>query len=338
MTPSRHQKPIRPARSPLGGIFPHILSLAFIAAPLFQASADPVIEAVAKQNDLIVHYDKATDFSGITWIGNDNYYAVSNRTLAIFTLKLSLDPASGAIHAAAFGSMIPVKANLSDFEGIAWQPEFRRLYISCENGHGITGFDEAGDARFAVEVPKVFSRARFNKSLESLTFGAGHFWTANEDTLDGDGELSSRSRGGLVRIQKFTSSFKPLAQFAHRTDPSALRPNNTGTGLTDLCALPDGRLLALERVVATGLVAKIYLLDFTDATDVGKFARLDHADFKPARKKLLFERHTGGANYEGIALGPQLAGGWRSLILIADSGGETKHRLMPLRIKLGEAK
>jgi hypothetical protein len=41
-------------------------------------------------------------------------------------------------------------------------------------------------------------------------------------------------------------------------------------------------------------------------------------------------------NFEGIALGPELAGGWRSLILVSDSAHGKKHMFMPLRIHLGK--
>ena len=134
-----------------------------------------------------------------------------------------------------------------------------------------------------------------------------------------------------MRLQKFDARWKPVAQFAYRTDASLLE---SATGVTDLCALPDGRLLALERVMAAGLVAKIYLVDFTDATDTSDIAELDDDKIKITGKKLLFERATGAVNFEGITLGPDLADGWRSLILIADSQGGHTHTLLPLRIKL----
>ncbi|MEI7775093.1 MAG: esterase-like activity of phytase family protein, partial [Verrucomicrobiota bacterium] len=99
--------------------------------------------------------------------------------------------------------------------------------------------------------------------------------------------------------------------------------------------LPDGGLLTLERVLTSaGRVAKIYKVDFVGGTDTSKIQKLEGAMFTPLKKTLLYERHTFTANYEGITLGPKLIGGWRSLILIADSGGASKHTLMPLRIWL----
>jgi hypothetical protein len=222
---------------------------------------------------------------------------------------------------------------MGDFEGIAHVPARDRLYVSTERPPGIVGFDREGDATFAVEVPKVYAQARSNKGLESLTFGGPALWTANEDALRNDGDTSSASGGALVRLQKFNERFAPAGQWAYRTDASLLRVSNSGTGVTDLVALPNGELLVLERVVAVGLVAKIYRVEFAGATDTSGVSSLRDGDATPVKKKLLFERHTGGANFEGIALGPELEDGWHSLILIADSGGDRRHVFMPLRIK-----
>ena len=160
-------------------------------------------------------------------------------------------------------------------------------------------------------------------------------WTANEGALDGDGKPSGKGQGTIVRIQKFDGSFRAVAQFAYCTEPGPAGPNEAVTGVSDLLALPDGGLLTLERVLTSaGLMAKIYKVDFAGATDTSKIQKLEGAMFTPVKKTLLYQRHTLTANYEGITLGPKLAGEWRSLILIADSGGAPKHTLMPLRIFL----
>lgn len=310
------------------------MTKAFFFIPLFAgvAFSETKIEPVMGQQAVVLDYDKATDFSGITWIGGESYLAVSNKENGIFGISIKVDPGTGRVLDYKFGERLPVKAKLGDMEGIAFLPELKRIYISAESGNGIVGFDIRGDASFGVEVPAVFMRARPNKSLESLTFGAGALWTANEGALDGDGPLSGRE-GTLVRLQKFNLSFRATAQFAYRTDPCSAAGG--GTGVSDLLALPNGGLLALERVVTSiGLVAKIYQVDFAGATDTAGIQRLEGAVFTPVKKKLLYERHTLATNYEGITLGPVLSGGWRSLLLIADSGGAKKHSLMPLRIWL----
>ncbi len=302
------------------------------------AFAQTKIEAVNGQAIFPMEYDGATDFSGITWAGGEVFYAVSDKVRALFPLTLRVEPETGRIAEGRFGGPMPVKTKRGDFEGIAYVPALKRLYVSGESGGGIVGFDLQADATFTVEVPKVFARARRNKSLESLTYGAGALWTANEEALEGDGAVSSGSAGTVVRLQKFDFRMRPAEQFAYRTEPSFFRIGSAGTGVSDLLALPNGELLVLERVVGLGLEVRIFLVDFTGATDTGALARLNGSDFTPVRKTLLYERHTASANFEGITLGPELADGWRSLILIADSSGETRHLLMPLRIHLGSGK
>jgi hypothetical protein len=312
------------------------IALLLLPAPLL---ADPKIEAVPNQSTFPIEYDKATDFSGLTWLEGEHYYTVSNRTNGMFPLNITLDSATGRITDAKFGRKVEIQTDYSDFEGIAWVPETKRLYLSSESANGIVGFDREGDARFSVKVPEIYQEARRNRSLESLTFGADAFWTANENALACDGPESSASHGGVVRLQKFDAQFRPVAQYPYRTETSLVRVGGGGgTGLTDLCALPNGELLALERVVAVGLVAKVFLVDVTGADDTSKLSKIDPEDIKTVRKTLLFERHTLTANFEGIALGPELADGWRSLILIADSGGGSKHLLMPLRIRFDSKK
>lgn len=307
-------------------------ALAACALLMGSALADVTIESVPGQSAVSVEYVGATDFSGLTWLGGDNFYTVSNKYLGLFPMKIVVAP-TGRLTDIRFGERVMIQTNYSDLEGIAYQPEGQKVFVSSETANGIVGFSRDGDAIYSVKVPPIFQQARNNKSLESLTYGAKAFWTANEDTLKCDGPMSSARAGALVRLQKFDSSFRPLAQYAYRTETSLLRVHDSGTGVPDLCALPNGQLLVLERVVGVGLWAKIYLVDFAGATDTTKLEHLDRDQPQPVKKTLLFEKATGVHNYEGIALGPELEGGWRSLILIADSDGGTTHWLMPLRIK-----
>lgn len=306
-----------------------------MVASAVAANAQTIIEGVPGQPFFTFEFDAAIDFSGLAWAGGADFHAVSDKVKGIFPLRISIEPATGKITDVTLGAMMSVKTKFADFEGVAFDADRRTLAVSAEQGNGIFGFHLATGATFSVAVPKVFSHARRNKSLESLTFDpvVGNYWTANEEALEDDGPVSERNLGTLIRLQKFDRRFRPLAQFAYRTEPSAFRISNAGTGVSDLALLPTGDLLVLERVVGMGLAAKIFAVDFRGAKDTSKLPKLDGADFKVAGKKLLFERATLANNFEGIALGPKLEGGWRSLILIADSSGGTTHFLMPLRIR-----
>ena len=311
-----------------------------LAALLFALScvalAGTEIEGVADQQFFSFEYSAATDFSGLTWAGGSDYFTVSDKVRAIFPMKIALDPSSGKILNASIGTAMPVKTKLADFEGIAFVPDTRRLYVSTETGNGIFGFDLRKRTVMPVAVPPIFSQARNNKSLESLTYDStvGNFWTANEEALKCDGPLSGGERGTVVRLQRFDARFRPLGQFAYATETSVFRAHGGGTGVSDLALLPNGELLVLERVVgAFGLSVKIFRAELRGAADISKVPALEGAEYRPAGKTLIFSRATISNNFEGIALGPKLADGWRSLILIADSGGGTTHYLMPLRIR-----
>lgn len=310
--------------------------VALLLAISCAALAETEIEGVRDQQTFSFEYRGATDFSGLTWAGGSDYFTVSDKVRAIFPMSIALDPASGKILGASIGTPVPVKTKLADFEGIAFVPGKQRVYVSCETGDGIFGFDLKKRTVIPVAVPPIFSKARNNKSLESLTYDStvGNFWTANEEALKCDGPMSGSERGTVVRLQRFDGAFRPTGQFAYVTEPSTYRAHGGGTGVSDLALLPNGELLVLERVVGTfGLSVKIFRTELGGATDISKVPALAGGEYKPAAKTLIFSRATLTNNFEGIALGPQLADGWRSLILIADSGGGTTHFLMPLRIR-----
>jgi hypothetical protein len=302
------------------------------------AGAETIIEGIPGQPVFSFEYRAATDLSGLTWVGGRDYYIVSDKVKAIFPISIEVEPASGRILSASIGSPIPVKTKLSDFEGITFVRDRQRVYVSAETGDGIFGFDLRKRSVIPVAVPPIFSKARNNKSLESLAYDAtvGNFWTANEEALRCDGPVSSRERGTVVRLQRFDARFRPAGQFAYVTETSAFRVPWGGTGVSDLALLPNGELLVLERVVGNfGLSAEIFRAELRGATNVSKIPALEGATYAPVGKTRLFSQATLSNNFEGISLGPMLEGGWRSLILLADSGGGTTHYLMPLRIRWG---
>ena len=310
----------------------------FLLLP-FVSFAETKIEAVAGQPDFSVEWDGSTDLSAITWLREDRFFVVSNREKALYPLRLEISPETGRISEAEFGKKIPVKTEESDFEGLIYMPSKNRFYVSTEARSRIVGFDLDGDATFKVEVPKIFRQTRQNKSLESLAWSdeRREMWTANEDSLECDGAESGREKGALVRLQRFDGNLAPSGQFAYRTEPSLFRVGHQGTGVTDLALLPNGELLVLERVITVGFCVRIFRVELDGATDISKVESLKNADdVKPAKKHLLFEQLSGAVNFEGIALGPTLADGSRSLILVADNGGGPTHHFIPLRLRMDE--
>lgn len=303
--------------------------------------AEVKIEPVTDQPDFAVEWDGGTDLSAIAWTGGDQFFVVSNRVKGLFPLKLHVDAESGRVSDAEFGKKIPVNTEESDFEGLIYMPSKNRFYVSTESRSRIVGFDLEGDATFKVEVPRIYRQTRSNKSLESLAWSEAReeMWTANEDALECDGETSSRESGALVRLQKFDSKLEPAGQFAYRTEPSVIRIGHQGTGVTDMAVLPNGELLVLERVLTVGFCVKIFRVELDGATDIaGRDSLKDAEDVVPVKKHLLFERLSGANNFEGMTIGPKLADGSFSVILVADNGGGNSQHFMPLKLRIEEPK
>ena len=313
---------------------------ALLVAALFLAAANAqqiTIERVEGQEIFGLKSDAVTDLSGLVWTGGDAFCAVADHPNMLVPLTLKIDPATGRIASGEIGEPIAFEADAGDLEGIAYVRATRTFYLAAETGSAVLRLAPGQSRAARMPVPAVFARARKNLSLEALTWNdtAQQFWIANEETLLPDGPLGTAETGSLVRLQRFDARFRPTAQFAWRTEPPAFRFRGAGNGVSDLCVLPDGRLLVLERGFGGGgLHLRIFLADFRDATDTTRLPALESAHCTPAHKTLLFEQTTGFINFEGLALGPVLADGTRSLLVIADSNGGSTHALLPLKVRL----
>jgi hypothetical protein len=211
------------------------------------------------------------------------------------------------------------------------------VWVSDEHGPAIREHRIADGAPVAeIALPAIFSRARLNLSLESLALQEdGALWTANEEALRPDGHPASESAGTLVRLQRFAPDGEASGQWAYRTDPFPGKPlvGLESSGVVELVALPEGGLLALERAFSNrGFRSRIYEVRLEQATETSALPSLTAADLRPVGKRLLWERSGLPLNFEGAALGPGLADGWRSLLLVSDDGGLTEPHLYPLRV------
>ena len=200
----------------------------------------------------------------------------------------------------------------------------------------------------------VYAAIRSNYGFESVTRADSGtvMWIATEEALEIDGPLASPERGSVVRIQEIDDRLGPTRQLAYVTDPTehaiaSPRPavGEDRSGVSALLALDEGRLLVLERALAgdaagmAGFRIRIYLAELDGATDVSVAPFRDglaaNPGWSPVRKTLLFERRFGlpVANFEGMGLGPRLADGDRSLLLIADNGGGTWQSIYALKLR-----
>lgn len=316
------------------------------------------------------------ELSGIVWMGDDRYLAVGDAHAAIYRLTIRVDPRTGAVLSAEVGdamplrdesgSRIPEPAMAEDREGIALDAGGAVVWIANEQTladkslPSIEGYRLADERRTRLircdsdsdSVLAVFAHTRPNRDFESLTRvpdGSG-FWTANEDALVIDGPATSGSVSGIVRLQRLDSEMRPGSQFAYLVDPwrASIRSpmilaGREVSGLSELIALPGGRLLALERAFSgdaagnASLRSRLYLVDPAGATDVSREplrSGLAGKSYVPARKALLWQENWGltNSNFEGMTLGPTLADGSRLLVLIADNNAGTSQALFTIRL------
>lgn len=199
----------------------------------------------------------------------------------------------------------------------------------------------------------VYASARPNYGFEAVASSqTGVIFTANEEALSIDGPLASPAQGTVVRVLALDEDRGTARQFAYVTDATdfAIRSPEPAvgedrSGVSALLALDDGRLLVLERALAgdsTGMAGfriRIFLADPAGATDVSVAPFVDGlagtTGWTPMSKTLLFERRFGlpVSNFEGMAIGPRLADGDRSLLLLADNGGGSWHSIYALRLR-----
>ena len=197
-----------------------------------------------------------------------------------------------------------------------------------------------------------------NYNFESLAFDSVHqyLWTIPESTLRKDGQPATPQNGltnqlRLMRLdwgkmkedsnkEEYSEQVNSkkdsryMTTYAYQMDqPSTHKKADIYVmGVSELCALPDGQLLVLEREafipkikIGAFCKCKLYLinpLNFEEFSMKEKFS----SDTPFLKKRLLTEWKTGlslskrsFANYEGMCLGPMLEDGSQVVILLSDS-------------------
>lgn len=200
--------------------------------------------------------------------------------------------------------------------------------------------DKASHARSLWEWKKPSSDFYPNYVYESLAFDSVHhcLWTISESTLRKDGEPATPQNpvANKLRLIGFEwnpeSSLHPVkSELVYMMDkPSTDRAAQTYVmGVSELCALPDGQLLVLEREafvpkakIGAFCHCKLYVVDPIRCDS----ALLDRYASAVLPKKLLTKWRTSltlfgrsFANYEGMCLGPRLKDGSQVIILLSDS-------------------
>lgn len=187
-----------------------------------------------------------------------------------------------------------------------------------------------------LPVPGGTRGVRQNLGFESAgtTPDGRYVFTGTEAALVQDGPPATLTAGSPARLLRYDLKRGTLdRQFVYPTDPIAEPPVPASqfavSGLVELLPLGKDGLLAMERSFSvgapgTGNKIRLYDVSLRRADDVNGFDSLATllAGLRPARKTLVLDLDALGLpldNVEGMAFGPKLRGGDRSLILVSDN-------------------
>ena len=197
-----------------------------------------------------------------------------------------------------------------------------------------------------------------NYNFESLAFDSVHqyLWTIPESTLRKDGQPATPQNGLVNRLRLMRLNWGKMKEDSNKEEYSeqvsskkdsrymmtyAYQMDQPSThkkadiyvmGVSELCVLPDGQLLVLEREafipkikIGAFCKCKLYLINPLNS-EVFSMKEKFSSDTPFLKKRLLTEWKTGlslskrsFANYEGMCLGPMLEDGSQVVILLSDS-------------------
>jgi 3-phytase/alkaline phosphatase D len=201
-------------------------------------------------------------------------------------------------------------------------------------------FDLDGGSVDALPVPAFFlptadgsSGIRNNLAFESAGVAPNgrFFFTGTEGALFQDGPAASLTGGSPARLLRYNLRTGKLdRQFVYPVEPIAEPPVPAGqfavNGLVELLPLDNHTLLAMERSfsVGAGNTIRLYRIGDRRATDVKELPSLGGLldRIRPMEKSLLLDLDVLGItldNVEGMAFGPDLPDGRRSLVLVSDN-------------------
>ncbi|ANL65884.1 phytase-like protein [Rhizobium phaseoli] len=157
---------------------------------------------------------------------------------------------------------------------------------------------------------------RDNLAFEDLAVApSGDVFVGVEAALYQDGPKPSLTTGSLSRIIRYDGATgEPKAQYVYPVSPipqaAAKADGGNDNGMSEMLALDDHRLLAVERSYAEGVGnnIKIMMMDLADATDISAIASLAKYDQRvvPVRKSQILDLRAIGLvpdNIEAMSLG-----------------------------------
>lgn len=286
----------------------------------------------------------AGNYSGIAHIEGDRYALISDKQEADGWTEVSISfLPSGDIDRMQFIAHHydeSTRGKARDSEGIAYVPG-GGFFVAAENDQQILELSEDGTPTGrSLSVPKSFSTSNIfpNYGFEALTYNAGQgiFWTTTEQGLKTDVAAPTTFVSPSpvpLRLQSFGSDLQPLEQFTYTTEApvTTRKPRYFAFGVPELLALDDTTLIVMERELN---IPKRYN---RARCNIRLFSVNPSKNSLP--KRPLFSFSTGirlfgkknFANYEGMCLGPKLADGRQTILLVADSQNSAGNSLFHLK-------
>ncbi|TBY03816.1 esterase-like activity of phytase family protein [Rhizobium laguerreae] len=179
---------------------------------------------------------------------------------------------------------------------------------------------------------------RDNLAFEDIAIApSGDVFVGVEAALYQDGPKSSLMSGSLSRIVRYDGATgEPKAEYVYPVSPipqaATKADGGNDNGMSEILALDDHRLLAVERSYAQGFGnnIKIMMIDLADATDVSTIASLAQNDQRvvPVRKSQVLDLRAIGLvpdNIEAMSLG-RAKDGAEVLILGSDNNFSTSQK------------
>lgn len=329
--------------------------LSFALPALAQTPEQPVlVDQIVLPTELMLD---GVPFGGISGLDydpeNDIFYTISddraqNGPARFYTIGLTLDGneitgldivsthellnAEGQSFAA--GAVDPESIRFAADTGtILWTSEGNaegapEIYEADLDGRVVRTFDVP-----AAYIPDADGKGIYgNQAFESLSlsFDGASILVGTENGLMQDGGKATLEAGSPSRIAVFDRDSGDLtAEYIYQTDPirvpSTEEPNYNDNGLSELLALDEGRIIAVERTFASGYGNEIafYVAAFDGADNIAGVETISGTDVVPMDKQHWFTIGEGDFgldidNIESIAWGPQIEGN-RTVLIASDN-------------------
>ena len=336
-----------------------LVLMALIAPTVARAAPKTELEFLGQQIIPTATEFHGTQFGGLSGFAYDKhrgvFYALSDdqTNVRFYTLRVDVSTGVPAVQILAVTTLLdaagqPFASLTVDPEGLALTKR-DTLVITSEGFANrlidpwVREFGLDGRELRVFPVPAPFlpvadgSRGvRQNLGFESAgtTPNGRYVFTGTEAALVQDGPPATLTNGSPARLLRYDLERGTLdRQYVYLTDPIREPPvpatQFAVSGLVELLPLKTDELLSMERSFSvgapgTGNKIRLYDVSLRHADNVNGFDSLATllSGLRPAEKTLVLDLDELGIpldNVEGMAFGPKLSHGRRSLILVSDN-------------------